>query len=71
MSLVRYNTEHEDRQGTLGSILHSVTFTTNYGMFRTQRISRRWDMHKRITVESAEVAARGRRYKRRNEDIKD
>jgi len=42
-------------------------------MFLTQRISRRWDIHKRITLGrgSAEVAARGGRDKRRNENIKD
>jgi hypothetical protein len=42
-------------------------------MFLTQRISRRRDVHKRITVgrESAEVAARGGRDKWRSEDIED
>jgi len=41
-------------------------------MFLTQRISRRRDIHKRVTMgrESAEVAARGGRDKRRSEDIK-
>ena len=67
MSLVRYNTEQEDRKGTF------VTFTTGYGIFVTQRISRRRDMRTRITVGrgSAEVAARGGRDERRREDIKD
>jgi hypothetical protein len=57
----------------MGSIIHPVTFTTSYGMLLTQRISRRRDMHKRITLgkESAEVAARVGRDERRSEDIKD
>jgi len=42
-------------------------------MFLTQRISRRWDMHKRITLgrESEKLAARVGRDKRRNENIND
>jgi hypothetical protein len=71
--LVGYNIELEDRKGTLGSTLLPVTFTTSYCMLLTQRVSRRRDMHKRITMgrDFAEVAARGRGGERRSEDIKD
>lgn len=59
-SLVTYNTEHEDRKGTLGSILHPVTFTASYVMYLTQRSSRGWDVHTRITVGgSLRVSSKG------------
>jgi hypothetical protein len=68
MSLVGYNTEHEERRGTSSSILCHVTFTVSCVVCLTQRTSRERNIHTRVIVR--ENLQRKAREEENNEDVK-
>lgn len=71
MSLVGYNTEHEERRGTSSSILCRVTFTVSCVVCVTQRTSRERNIHTRVIVrENLQRLQRKAREEENNIDVK-